>query len=216
MPELLNPDDFVISRKRKKYRFAKFHNSPLCFEMDEWKQRAIDVVELGAGTGLFSVELAALHPEQTFVAVDVKGDRLQKGAYEAEARGLTNIWFVRARADQMGELFPAGSITSLWITFADPFPRERSARRRMTHPYFLAQYKPLLRKSGALYIKHDSPDFFKWTLEQLVGEGWHINELSFDLHESTLPGEYKIMTSYEQRWLDEGRHVGMVVVKKGE
>ena len=54
---LLDPKDFIITRKRKKYKFAKFANSPLCFELDEWKKTSIDVVEVGAGTGLFSVEL---------------------------------------------------------------------------------------------------------------------------------------------------------------
>ena len=37
MSELLNPDDFVIARKRKKYKFAKFHNAENCFEFDEWR-----------------------------------------------------------------------------------------------------------------------------------------------------------------------------------
>ena len=104
MSQLLDPNDFIITRKRKKYRFALFVNSPLCFELSEWAPRAVDVLEIGAGTGLFSVELAARHPEQIFVALDVKGDRLQKGARQAEARGLSNVFFVRARADQLAKL----------------------------------------------------------------------------------------------------------------
>ena len=65
MSELLNPDDFVIVRKRKKYKFAKFHNAENCFELDEWRdfyrqrQPGVSRLEVGAGTGLFSVELAA-------------------------------------------------------------------------------------------------------------------------------------------------------------
>lgn len=200
----LDPNDFIITRKRKKYKFAKFANSSLCFEFDEWKKQAADVVELGAGTGLFSVELAARHPQKQFVAVDVKADRLQKGAYEAEARGLTNVRFVRARADQLDELFKARSLEKIWITFPDPFPKKRSAGRRMTHPTFLRIYQKLLSKDGALYLKHDSREFFMWSLEQLVAEKWHIQELSFDLHESELADDYKIMTTYETRWLGEG------------
>ena len=118
---VVDPNDFIITRKRKKYKFAKFANSPLSFELEAWKKQAVDVVELGAGTGLFSVELAARHPKKQFVAVDVKGDRLQKGAYEAGSRGLKNVHFVRARADQLPELFKANSIEQLWLTFPDPF-----------------------------------------------------------------------------------------------
>jgi len=200
----VDPQQFIITRKRKLYKFALFANSPICFELHEWKKRVADVVELGAGTGLFSVELATRYPDKTFIAVDVKADRLQKGANEATKRGLTNIWFVRARADQLAEVVADHSVESLWITFPDPFPKKRSAGRRMTHTHYLGQYKQLLKPVGALYLKHDNRDFFNWSLEQLVATRWHITELSFDLHESDLSDDYKIQTTYEQRWLSEG------------
>lgn len=201
---MVDPGEFIITRKRKKYKFAMFANSPLCYEFDEWQRQKVDVVEIGAGNGLFSVELATRHPEQQFVALDVKGDRLQKGAYEAAERGLSNVRFIRARADQLLELFEPSSLSTIWVTFPDPFPRERSAGRRLTHPSFLALYAKLLQSEGALYLKHDNRDFFEWSLEQLVGTKWHIEELSFDLHESELSDEYKIKTTYEHRWLGEG------------
>lgn len=205
MSQLLDPNDFIITRKRKKYRFALFHNSPLCFEFDEWdKAWPVDVVEIGAGTGQFIAELAACHPEQNFVAIDVKGDRLQKGARQAEAQGLANVRFLRARADQIDELF-AGNLAAIWLTFSDPFPKKRSAGRRMTHPNFLAKYASALKPGGELLIKHDNLNFFNWTLEQLVAGGWRFNELSFDLHDSELNDDYKILTPYETRWLGEGR-----------
>lgn len=207
---MVDPSDFIITRKRKKYKFALFANSPLCFEAENWQKRSVDVVELGAGTGQFSVELASHHPEKTFVAVDVKADRLQKGAYEAAERGLTNIFFLRARADQLTDIFEADSLQSLWLTFPDPFPRARSAGRRMTHPTYLRQYHSLLRANGAFYLKHDDRDFFHWSLEQLVTEKWILDELSFDLHESELADEYKILTVYEKRWLGEGTPTNFV------
>ena len=213
MSQLLDPNDFIITRKRKKYRFALFANSPLCSEFSEWTPRAVDVLEIGAGTGLFSVELATRHPEQMFVALDVKGDRLQKGARQAEARGLSNVFFVRARADQLVELVAARSLRAIWLTFPDPFPRQRSAGRRLTHPHFLRIYAELLCSDGKLLLKHDNFDFFCWSLEQLVAAQWLIQELSFDLHESNLYDEYKIKTTYEQRWLDEGRKTNFVCAK---
>lgn len=206
----VDPDQFIITRKRKKYKFALFHNSPLCFEFEEWTKRQVDVVEVGAGNGMFVVELATRHPEHVFVAVDVKGDRLQKGAREAESRGLSNVFFVRARADQISELFTPHSLSSIWLTFSDPFPRKRSAGRRLTHPHFLKTYAELLRADGSLIIKHDNPDFFNWSLEQLVAEGWRLKELTFDLHESNLSDDYKILTAYERRWLEEGRVINFV------
>lgn len=208
--KMLNPEDFVITRRRKKYRFAKFANSSICFEFEDWKKSKANVVEVGAGTGLFSVELARRYPEKQFVAVDVKADRLQKGAYEAEALGLSNVRFLRARADQIAECFTARSVEVIWLTFPDPFPKRRSAGRRLTHPTYLKIYEKLLARRGSLHLKHDSPDFFRWSLEQLVRSKWTVNELYFDLHESDAPNDYKIQTTYEKRWLGEGRQTGFV------
>ena len=205
MPEILDPRDFIITRKRKKYRFAKFHNAPNCFEFDEWPHHQVDVVEIGAGTALFLVELASRHPDKTFLALDVKADRLQKGAYDAIERGVTNIFFVRARADQLNQICERASVDDIWLTFSDPFPKRRSAGRRLTHPTFLDIYATVLRPEGHLRVKHDNPTFFAWSLEQLVREGWLIDELSFDVHELGIDDDVSVHTSYEQRWLDEGR-----------
>lgn len=207
---MIDPKDFIITRKRKKYKFAKFANSELCFEFEEWTKQSVDVIEVGAGTALFSVELAARSPERSFVALDVKADRLQKGAYEAQERGLTNIRFLRARADQLAECFEPHTIETIWLTFADPFPKRRSAGRRMTHPTYLALYRSLLRPEGSFIVKHDSPEFFAWSLEQLVAQKWHIVELAFDLHDSGLATTYDVTTTYEERWLTEGRTSSLV------
>ena len=207
----VNPDEFIITRKRKKYKFAMFAGSPICFEHDQWDGSYVpNVIEIGAGTGLFSVAQAAGHPEGKFLAVDVKADRLQKGAYDAVERGLQNIRFLRSRADLLGELLPPHSLDILWVTFPDPFPRRHSAGRRLTHPKFLKQYAQLVKPDGALYFKTDAIELFKWSLEQLVGEGWKIEELSFDLHDSGLAEWYKIQTTYEARFIQEGLKVNFV------
>lgn len=208
---MLDPKDFIITRKRKKYKFALFANSPICFEANEWTKRSVSVLEIGAGTAQFSVEQATKYPDKTFVAVDVKADRLQYGARLAAERGLGNIFFVRARADQLSDLFQAHSVESIWLTFPDPFPKKRSAGRRMTHSTYLKIYQSLLLPGGAFHFKTDARNLFLWSLEQLVVEKWRLRELSFDLHESDLADDYRIETAYEARYRDQGIAINMVV-----
>jgi tRNA (guanine-N7-)-methyltransferase len=207
----LNPDDFIISKKRKLYKFALFHNSPLCFEVEQWSNDPCpQILEMGAGTGIFSVALVGATLQKQYVAVDVKADRLQTGAQLAYAKQMKNLRFLRARADQLPELLQPRSLSSIWVTFPDPFPKDRSAKHRLTHPQFLRIYENLLKKDGALYFKTDSKQLFDWSLEQLVGEKWHIRDLSFDLHESGLPDDYKIKTTYETRYINEGLKINFV------
>lgn len=223
----VEPKDFIITRKRKKYRFALFHNAENCFELADWKVflqgasllqggtlQAV-TVEVGAGTGLFLVELAARHPDQTFVALDVKADRLQKGARTALERGLTNIFFVRARADQLLEVVQPGTVRAIWLTFSDPFPKKGDAKRRLTHPKFLELYTSAhVGKNAQLLLKTDSHGLFDWSLEQLATSGWRLSALSYDLHDSNLADDYKIMTTYEQKWTAEGLPIYFVQAEK--
>lgn len=168
----LNPNNFIITRKRKKYRFALFANSPLCFEASEYQSKSsTDVLELGAGTGLFSVELASRNPRKMFLACDVKADRLQKGARIAEEKQLANISFLRAHANQLEEILAPNGLKEIWLTFPDPYPKKRQAKHRLTHPSFLGIYQKLLGKNGQLYFKTDNRALFDWSLEQLVVGG---------------------------------------------
>lgn len=218
---MLDPKEFIITRKRKKYRFALFANASNCFELERWKVFVQEqhfkhiVVEVGAGTGLFLVELAKKYSAKTFIALDVKADRLQKGAREALERGLENIYFVRARADQMLEVVKPGSVSETWLTFSDPFPKERDAKRRLTHPKFLDIYKTThVSENAKLLFKTDDINLFKWSLEQFVMTGWHLDELSFDLHDSDLSDDYKIMTTYEKKWTAEGLPIYFVRLER--
>ncbi len=207
---MIDPTEFIITRKRKKYKFALYANSPLCFEYEDWNKPKVDILEVGAGTGYFGVSLAQASPDKQVVAFDIKADRLQQGARVAEKDSLTNIQFLRARADQLPELFDAHSLEKIWVTFPDPFPRDRSAKHRLTHANFLSTYAQLLKQDGELYFKTDARELFNWSLEQLVAQDWRIDELSFDLHESDLADEYKVETTYESRFRSEGIPINFV------
>jgi tRNA (guanine-N7-)-methyltransferase len=209
---MLDPKAFIITRKRKKYKFALFHNSPLCFEVSEWqKDQPIDMLEMGAGTGLFSVALADSLPSKSIVAVDVKADRLQKGARLAQEEGLCNVRFLRAHADQLVEIISPHTLDAVWVTFPDPFPKDRAAKHRLTHPRFLEYYQHWLSDSGKLYFKTDAVAPFEWSLEQLNEQGWNLHELTFDLHGSHLNDLYKTPTTYEARFTAEGKRIGFVI-----
>lgn len=205
---MIDPDKFIITRKRKKYKFAHFANLPNCYEADQWATYTVPegplIVELGAGTALFSLELARRHPERFYVAVDIKADRLYTAARQAHEQQVTNIVFLRAHVRQAAELFAGTRISELWLTFSDPFPKTRHAKHRLTHPSFLQLYRVILASGGRLKMKTDNHRLFDWSLEQLVADGWRLEELTFDLHDSKVPDDYRIMTTFEERFVAEG------------
>ena len=83
----INPADFIITRKRKLYKFAAFQTFGNCYSDQDWvvdRDNLINnksiVLEIGAGTALFSTKLAKIHPDFFYIAMDRKSDRLYKGA----------------------------------------------------------------------------------------------------------------------------------------
>jgi len=162
------------------------------------------VLEIAAGNAQFSFELAKKHPDLNFIAVDIKSDRLYTSAKKALAEGVKNIAFLRTHMNELGDIFPKKSVETIWLTFPDPFPKKRSAKHRLSHVSFLRQYRSILKDAGLLKFKTDNRELFLWSLEQFVAQSWHICELSFDLHESNLPDDYKIKTYYETRFTQEG------------
>lgn len=203
-------EKLFITRKRKLWKFAHFDEWANCFQATQitpafWKTHFAGgkplVVEIGAGTADLSLELARRHKNKNFVAVDVKSDRLYTGAKIALNEPVTNIAFVRAQLRDMDKLFAPGSIDELWVTFPDPFPRDRQAKHRLTHPNFLQTYAKLLSPTGVVKFKTDNRELFLYSLEQLVAQKWRMHELSFDLHESDLPADYKITTNFERKFL---------------
>lgn len=205
-------EDFIITRKRKKFKFARFAELDNCYEMDNFTADILDaftggspvVAEIGAGTGYFLLEQAKQQPDTFFIAIDVKADRLYAGARDAVKQGVANIIFVRAHVDQLGDSVLKGKVSEIWLTFSDPYPKTRHAKHRLTHPRFLAIYTGLFKALGILHFKTDNHGLFDWSLEKFIAGKLQLRRLTFDLHASELPDEYKIMTTYEQRFVAEG------------
>ena len=146
------------------------------------------VLEVGCGKGEYTVGLAERHPEQNFLGLDIKGERIWRGSQRAEALGLRNVGFVRLLAHQLTEHFAAGELSEIWITFPDPRPRDRDIKRRLTAPRFLDMYQQLLTVGGVAQLKTDSTGLYDYTLEVLAARpGACIEAATRDLYAETDP-----------------------------
>jgi tRNA (guanine-N7-)-methyltransferase len=121
------------------------------------------VLELACGRGEYAVGLGRLFPNQNFVGLDIKGNRIWKGASIANRDGLKNVAFVRTQIDQVTQYFNKEEVNEIWITFPDPQLRVSKAKKRLTHPKFLRLYQQFLQPGGILHLKTDSPNLYLFT-----------------------------------------------------
>lgn len=165
-------------------------------------------VELACGKGDYTIGLARKFPDRNFVGVDIKGSRIWYGSSTAVEEEMQNVAFLRTQILLIEKFFAENELSELWITFPDPRPRDRDVRRRLTHSRYLKMYQRILKEGGLFHLKTDDRPFFDFTLEML--ETFPVKNLvqTTDLYESPLLEEhFGIQTTYEKRWLKEGKKI---------
>lgn len=219
--------------KGKLEKFAMVSDYDNCVEptMDEARHEGIQLkgkwkkeffkndnpitVELACGGGEYTVGLAEMYPEKNFIGVDIKGNRIWKGATKAIEKGLNNVGFLRTRIDFIDNCFAEGEVDEIWITFPDPQPQKNRARKRLTNSMFLGRYKKFLKPGGKIRLKTDSDFFYECTKETIQEESLEVLFDCDDIYvkytpdnpDTQLAKELALKTFYEQMWLEEGKTI---------
>lgn len=155
-------------------------------------------LELACGKGEYAVGLGRMYPQRNFIGVDVKGNRIWRGAKTALAEGLTNVAFVRSQIDKIDQYFTPGEVEEIWITFPDPQLRLSRIKKRLTHPKFLRLYQRFLAPNGIVHLKTDSPNLYHFT--KTVAEMYQLEVLADDddvYRNGNYTDELRIKTHYE-------------------
>lgn len=166
-------------------------------------------LELTCGRGEYTIGLARLFSDKNFIGIDIKGDRIWKGAGIALDEQLINVAFLRTHLLELQNFFEPGEVAEIWITFPDPRPKDRDEKRRVTHNRFIDIYKSILSKTGWVKLKTDNSGLFDYTLEVLQARD-DITDLEYtkDLYHSELRPEcHDIRTKYEEKFSAEGHDI---------
>jgi tRNA (guanine-N7-)-methyltransferase len=156
------------------------------------------VLELACGRGEYAVGLAKLFPQQNFIGIDIKGNRMYIGAKQCLAENISNAAFLRTQIEKLTDYFNPGDVDEIWLTFPDPQLRTSKAKRRLTHPRFLRLYQQVLRPCGAIHLKTDSPDLYHFTKRVAGLYDLIIVEDSDDVYATQqIKEELTIKTHYE-------------------
>ncbi len=154
-------------------------------------------LELACGKGEYAVGLGKLYPDQNFIGVDLKGNRIWVGAKKAIEQSLKNVAFLRTEIDQVANYFSEGEVEGIWITFPDPQLRTSKAKKRLTHPKFLRLYHQFLVPGGIIHLKTDSPALYEFTRTVTTMYDCIVHADIDNIEESFISEELKIKTHYE-------------------
>ena len=171
-------------------------------------------VEIGCGKGRFIVETARRNPDINYVAIERENGALIMATEKAMQLGLPNLKFISFDATYLTDIFADAEVNRIYLNFSDPWPPNNRRKRRLTHATYLRLYDQVLAKYGQVFFKTDNQGLFEFSLEEICGYGWLIQNISLDLHNS---GMDNIMTEYEERFSNEGfRIYRLETCRRGE
>lgn len=163
-------------------------------------------LELACGKGEYSTGLAEKNPDQNYVGIDIKGNRMWVGATYALENDLNNVRFFRAFIDHLDRHFGENEVEEIWILFPDPYIKK--ARKRLTAPKFLKLYKKVLKPGGIIHLKTDSRLLFEYTREVIENERLQLHECITDVYaEKPEDPVLSIQTYYEGMHLEKGKKI---------
>lgn len=166
------------------------------------------ILELGCGTGAYTMELARRNPDKNYIGIDIKGARMWKGAKKAIAEGLANIRFLRIFIDHIDEYFAEDEVDEIWITFSDPYSRAGDRQKRLTAPKFLELYRYILKPQHPIHFKTDDSAFFRYSCRSVIKNGGSIIEKVEDIYAQRPDDELlTIRTDYEKKHLKKGKSI---------
>ncbi len=169
------------------------------------------IVEIGFGMGESTVEIAAAHPENDYLALEVHTPGVGSLLKQLAERELSNVRIVQHDAVEVLEhMIPPASFDGAHIFFPDPWPKKRHHKRRLIQPPFIALLASRLKPGGYVHAATDWQEYAQQILEVFSAEPALANTA---VDYAPRPG-YRPLTKFEQRGLRLGHGVWDIVFRR--
>jgi tRNA (guanine-N7-)-methyltransferase len=129
------------------------------------------VLEVGSGMGETTVRIAAEHPGNDYLAIEVHTPGVGSLLRQVAERGIGNVRVVQHDAvEVLRDMVAPGSLAAIHIFFPDPWPKKRHHKRRLLQPAFVALAASRLSAGGLLHVATDWQEYAEHALGVLAAE----------------------------------------------
>ncbi|HRK79472.1 MAG TPA: tRNA (guanosine(46)-N7)-methyltransferase TrmB [Thiobacillus sp.] len=162
------------------------------------------ILEIGFGMGEGLAEIAAAHPENDYLGVEVHTPGVGALLKQIGERGLTNVRVVQHDAvEVLTHMLAPASLAGIHIFFPDPWHKKRHHKRRLIQPPLVQLLASRLQPDGYIHLATDWQDYAEQMLAVLAAEPLLTNAVAdYAPRPDTRP-----LTKFEQRGIRLGHGV---------
>ncbi|WP_127530643.1 tRNA (guanosine(46)-N7)-methyltransferase TrmB [Paenibacillus kobensis] len=179
-------------------------------------------VELGMGKGQFISTMSFRNPDINYIGVDMYDELIRRGSEKARKiwaeKGVDsppNLALLRANIEGIEDIFDKNELERIYLNFSDPWPKVKHARRRLSHPRFVAKYMEVLNDRGEIHFKTDSQSLFEFSLNSFADMELLTRNIALNLHKDGLRDDL-VPTEYEMKFYERGQNIHRIEVLIGE
>ena len=175
-------------------------------------------LELGCGKGVSTAVMVHDNPDVNFIAMDITcnvlGDTRRNIAKAYGDEPVKNVMITRYNIEDIRKVFaPEDRIERIYINFCNPWTkRPKYAKRRLTHPRQLMQYRDFLVDGGEIWFKTDDMPLFTESLPYFAACGFEMRYLVNDLHAAGFTPNY--ISEHERMYTEKGVPIKFVIFRK--
>ncbi|MBF0622087.1 MAG: tRNA (guanosine(46)-N7)-methyltransferase TrmB [Magnetococcales bacterium] len=123
------------------------------------------LVEVGFGNGDVLAWLAARHPVDRLIGIEVFQEGMVSAIKKVEKAGCSNVRLIEDHAQPAFENnIPDSSLDGVYIHFPDPWRKKRHHKRRLIQHTFLDVVVKKLRPGGFVQLATDWQDYALWMI----------------------------------------------------
>ncbi len=169
------------------------------------------ILEIGCGMGETTATIAAAHPQNDYLGIEVHTPGVGSLLKEIATRELSNLRVIQHDAvEVVRDMIAPGSLSGTHVFFPDPWPKKRQQKRRLIQPEFVKLLATRLAPSGYLHCATDWEEYALQMLEVLSAETQLTN-----MAKDFIPRPpYRPQTKFETRGLRLGHGVWDVVFRR--
>jgi tRNA (guanine-N7-)-methyltransferase len=171
------------------------------------------ILEIGFGMGETTATIAAAHPENDYLALEVHNPGVGSLLKQIDDMGLSNLRIIQHDAvEVLRDMIPDGSLDGVHIFFPDPWHKARHNKRRLVQPPFIARLVHKLKPGGYVHAATDWQDYAEQMLAVFSAEP----QLRNTAEDYAPRPDYRPLTKFEQRGLRLGHGVWDLVFRRKE
>ena len=186
--------------------------SPGAIDLDRlFGRSAPKILEIGFGMGETTAEIAAGHPGNDYLGIEVHTPGVGGLLKRIAELGLDNVRIIQHDAvEVLTHMIPPSTLDGAHIFFPDPWPKKRHHKRRLIQPAFIALLVDRMKPSAYLHVATDWQEYAGQILAVLAAEPRLLNTA-----DGYAPRpDYRPQTKFESRGLKLGHGVWDVVFRR--